>query len=74
MSWGITGSDVDLKVGDLVKFKDEVAGMEGLRGIIVAFNGVYPMVAWASPRYTHPVTEVDHFLEVILNKDECTAV
>lgn len=63
-----------MKIGDLVKFREQVLGMQNMRGIIVAFNGTMPMVAWASPCYTHPVTEVAHFLEVILNKEEGSAV
>ena len=59
-----------MKVGDLVKFKDNVQGMENMRGIIVAFNGIMPMVAWFTGRRSHPVVEIDSFLEVILNKGE----
>ena len=61
-----------MKVGDLVKFRPGVLGMENMRGIIIAFrfNGTMPLVAWASPRYTHPVTEECDFLQVISNNDE----
>ena len=35
-----------MKVGDLVKYKDWVNGMADLVGIIIGWNGEYPVVLW----------------------------
>ena len=37
-----------MNVGDLVKFKEVYAGMEGLTGIVVGWNGEAVMVHWIS--------------------------
>ena len=64
-----------MKIGDLVKFRDEVEGMENLRGIIVRWNGDFPMVAWFNrPTITIPTTEVPEFIEIVLNKEDGSAV
>ena len=64
-----------MKVGDLVKFKEEVEGMQNLRGIIVRWNGEFPMVAWFNRRTkTIPTTEVPEFIEVVLNKEDGSTV
>ena len=55
-----------MEIGDLVKFRDEVKGMEGLIGIIIDWNGAYPVVEWnRTCSHLNPSTEVIEFLEVI---------
>ena len=51
-----------MKVGDLVKFKDNVKGMKGRIGIVVNWNGAYPVVKWHNGE---DAIEVIEYLEVI---------
>jgi|6_EtaG_2_1085325.scaffolds.fasta_scaffold03082_8 hypothetical protein len=39
-----------MKVGDLIKFKAEVRGLESLIGIVVGWNGEAAVVHWNSDR------------------------
>ena len=52
-----------MKVNDLVKYKDEVRGMQHYKGIVVGWNGSFPYVLWFNTgiRETEPI----EFLEVI---------
>jgi hypothetical protein len=51
-----------MKVGDLVKFKDIVQGMEGLTGVIVERNGDLFRVLWSN---TTLGIELPEMIEVI---------
>ena len=52
-----------MKVGDLVKYKDTVRGMQHYKGIVVGWNGLFPDVLWFNTgiRETEPI----EFMEVI---------
>jgi hypothetical protein len=61
-----------MKVGDLVKFKSNVIGLESLRGIVVSADTFSAEVYWYKEAYhgsvTHKkkiISELQEFLEVI---------
>ena len=58
-----------VKVGDLVKYKDEMRGMGGLVGLIIATNGEGFDVRWLQRRAWHggsqTTTELTFFIEVL---------
>tara|TARA_R110000824_G_scaffold31156_4_gene101745 strand:- start:1991 stop:2149 length:159 start_codon:yes stop_codon:yes gene_type:complete len=39
-----------MKIGDLVKYKAIVQGLDGRIGIIVDWNGAFPVVLWNDAR------------------------
>ena len=56
-----------MKVGDLVRFNDEVHGMKGLIGIVLSFSHPdedFPIVAWVGLN-SNPRVEIAHFLEIV---------
>ena len=56
-----------MKVGDLVRFNDEVYGMEGLIGIVLSFSHPdedFPIVAWVGVQ-ANPRVEIADFLEIV---------
>ena len=56
-----------MKVGDLVRFNDEVHGMKGLFGVVLSFSNShkgFPIVAWAGMN-SNPRAEIAHFLEIV---------
>jgi hypothetical protein len=40
--------EMSMRIGDLVKFRKEVAGMEALTGIVVEINGDLLRVMWSN--------------------------
>ena len=58
-----------MKVGDLVRFNDEVLeyGMKGLIGVVLSFSHPdedFPIVAWIGLN-SSPRVEIANFLEIV---------
>jgi len=53
-----------MKVGDLVRYKGIVKGLEGQIGIIVDWNGAFPVVFWNGAKPEARTTVID-MIEVI---------
>ena len=51
-----------MKVGDLVKFKSCVQGMQRMVGLIVGYNGTVPIIQWNNGT---TVAEPAQLIEVI---------
>ena len=47
-----------MKIGDLVKYKAIVQGLDGWIGIIVAWNGGLPVVLWNGTRREVAITDL----------------
>ena len=47
-----------MKIGDLVRYKTIVQGLEGWIGIIVGWNGETPVVLWSSGERWIAVTDL----------------
>jgi hypothetical protein len=59
-----------VKVGDLVRYRSYVRGMEGLRGIIVDWNGEAAVVYWPTRSEGKYTDEISMFIEVINEREE----
>lgn len=53
-----------MKVGDLVRYKAIVKGLDGQIGIIVDWNGAFPVVFWNGAKPEVRTTVID-MIEVI---------
>ena len=53
-----------MKIGDLVKYKAIVQGLDSQIGIIVGWNGAFPVVRWNGAKREVRTTVID-LIEVI---------
>jgi len=60
-----------MKVGDLVRYKPEMRGLEKLMGLVLEFNSDWAVIRWNVKRtlvdstVTHITEELSEFIEVI---------